>query len=351
MKLGYFTFPMHPPGKNYYKTLMEDRESIILADQLGFNEAFIGEHLSDKCERITSCMNFISSLIFDTKNIKLGTGTLNLPHTHPVTIAAQVSMIDTLLKGRFIMGIGPGSLVSDMEMFDTLDKNRLEIFLESIEHIFNLWKNKPPYNLKGKHWNISTKKTFNKNLYIGEIGKPYQKPYPEIVVTSLGASNSGLQQAINKGWNIISSNFLRDERLKEHNKIIKNSKRKSINWRIAKFIYISQNKQDIVNYGLSEKGPIFFCLKQIYNKLKKANRLDILKKNPLDKKEKINIHQLMKELVICGDTKEVTEKIIELKERYNKMTTLTYVNVDWADKKLTKKSMKFLGEKVIPNIK
>ena len=351
MKLGYFTFPMHPPGKNYYKTLMEDRESIILADQLGFNEAFIGEHLSDKCERITSCMNFISSLIFDTKNIKLGTGTLNLPHTHPVTIAAQVSMIDTLLKGRFIMGIGPGSLVSDMEMFDTLDKNRLEIFLESIEHIFNLWKNKPPYNLKGKHWNISTKKIFNKNLYIGEIGKPYQKPYPEIVVTSLGASNSGLQQAINKGWNIISSNFLRDERLKEHNKIIKNSKRKSINWRIAKFIYISQNKQDIVNYGLSEKGPIFFCLKQIYNKLKKANRLDILKKNPLDKKEKINVHQLMKELVICGDTKEVTEKIIELKERYNKMTTLTYVNVDWADKKLTKKSMKFLGEKVIPNIK
>ena len=71
MKLGYFTFPMHPPKKNYYKTLMEDRESIILADQLGFNEAFIGEHLSDRCERITSCMNFISSLIFDTKILNL----------------------------------------------------------------------------------------------------------------------------------------------------------------------------------------------------------------------------------------------------------------------------------------
>ena len=85
--------------------------------------------------------------------------------------------------------------------------------------------------------------------------------------------------------------------------------------------------------------------------MKKTNRLDILKKNPLDKKEKINIHQLMKELVICGDTKEVTEKIIELKEKYDKMTTLTYVNVDWTDKKLTKKSMKLLGEKVIPNIK
>ena len=54
MKLGYFTFPMHPSNKNYHKLLMEDRESVILADKLGFSEAFIGEHLSDKCERITS---------------------------------------------------------------------------------------------------------------------------------------------------------------------------------------------------------------------------------------------------------------------------------------------------------
>ena len=194
MKLGYFTFPMHPSNKNYYKLLMEDRESIILADKLGFSEAFIGEHLSDKCERITSCMNFISTLIFDTKKIKLGTGTINLPHSHPVTVAAQVAMIDTLLKGRFIMGIGPGSLVSDMEMYNTLDKNRLEMFLESINHILNLWKKKPPYNLKGKYWQISTKKTYNKKLYIGGVGKPFQKPHPEIVVTSLGSSNSGMQQ-------------------------------------------------------------------------------------------------------------------------------------------------------------
>ena len=55
MKLGYFTFPMHPPGKNYYKTLIEDRESIILADQLGFNEAFIGSGIS----------SFILSPLFD----------------------------------------------------------------------------------------------------------------------------------------------------------------------------------------------------------------------------------------------------------------------------------------------
>jgi len=350
MKLGYFTFPIHPSNKNYHKLLMEDRESVILADKLGFSEAFIGEHLSDKCERITSCMNFISTLIFETKKIKLGTGTINLPHSHPVTVAAQVAMIDTLLKGRFIMGIGPGSLVSDMEMYNTLDKNRLEMFLESIDHILKLWKRKPPYNLKGKYWEISTKKTYNKKLFIGEVGKPFQKPHPEIVVTSLGSSNSGLQQALRRGWNVMSSNFLRDERLKEHNEVIEKNKKKNINWRIAKFIFVSQKKNQIQNYGISVKGPIFFCLNQIYQKLKKANRLDVLKKNPKDKKEKINLETLMKELVIYGDISEVKEKILELRSKFKNIKTLTYVNVDWKNKSLTKKSMELLAEKVIPKI-
>ena len=73
MNLGYFTFPVHHPKKNVFKLLMEDRESIILADKLNFKEAFVGEHLSDSCEKITSCLNFIATLIFHTKKIKQAT--------------------------------------------------------------------------------------------------------------------------------------------------------------------------------------------------------------------------------------------------------------------------------------
>ena len=47
--------------------LKEDQETIILADQLGFNEAFIGEHVTDEYERITSSSLFISTLIHQTK--------------------------------------------------------------------------------------------------------------------------------------------------------------------------------------------------------------------------------------------------------------------------------------------
>ena len=87
MKLGYFTMPLHPPTRNYTETLKEDREAVVLADRLGYVEAFIGEHATDRAETITSCLAFIASLIDATKRIKLGSGTVNLPNSHPAAVA------------------------------------------------------------------------------------------------------------------------------------------------------------------------------------------------------------------------------------------------------------------------
>ena len=46
MRLGYFTMPLHPLERDTTQTLQEDREAIILADQLGFYDAFVGEHIA-----------------------------------------------------------------------------------------------------------------------------------------------------------------------------------------------------------------------------------------------------------------------------------------------------------------
>jgi alkanesulfonate monooxygenase SsuD/methylene tetrahydromethanopterin reductase-like flavin-dependent oxidoreductase (luciferase family) len=47
MRLGYFTMPVHPASRSPTETLREDRDVIILADQLGYHDAFVGEHLTD----------------------------------------------------------------------------------------------------------------------------------------------------------------------------------------------------------------------------------------------------------------------------------------------------------------
>ena len=86
------------------------------------------------------------------KQIQLGTGTVNMPNTHPAAVAANISMLDHMLDGRLIFGISPGGLLSDAEVFGNLDANRNEMFLEAINLVLAIWASEPPYNIKGKYW-------------------------------------------------------------------------------------------------------------------------------------------------------------------------------------------------------
>jgi alkanesulfonate monooxygenase SsuD/methylene tetrahydromethanopterin reductase-like flavin-dependent oxidoreductase (luciferase family) len=140
MELGFFTMPIHPINKDWRQCLREDREAFILADELGYTEGYVGEHVTDKAENITSCMIFMATLIEATKRIKLGTGTINMPNAHPAAVASQIAMLDHLLDGRLLFGISPGGLLSDAEIFGNLDKNRNEMFLEAINAVLAIWE-------------------------------------------------------------------------------------------------------------------------------------------------------------------------------------------------------------------
>ena len=86
MRLGYFTMPLHPPQRDPLQTLQEDREAVVLADKLGFHDAFVGEQLTDRCENVTNSFIFLATLVGETKTIKLATGTSNLSQSHPVLV-------------------------------------------------------------------------------------------------------------------------------------------------------------------------------------------------------------------------------------------------------------------------
>src|SRR6185295_558969 len=143
-------------------------------------------------ETITSCLVFIAALARDTKRIKLGSGTVNLANRHPAATAAEIAMVDTLLEGRFILGAGPGGLISDAEMMQTMDEDRNAIFVESMEHMIALWTQEPPYRLKGKRWRLTTARTCPQALGMGGMLKPFQKPHPPIVVTAILPSSNGI---------------------------------------------------------------------------------------------------------------------------------------------------------------
>jgi alkanesulfonate monooxygenase SsuD/methylene tetrahydromethanopterin reductase-like flavin-dependent oxidoreductase (luciferase family) len=152
MNLGFFTMPIHPLHKDWRQSLREDQEAFVLADELGFAEGYVGEHVTDQAENITSCAMFIATLVDKTRSMRLGTGTVNMPNSHPAAVAAQVAMLDHLLDGRFIFGISPGGLASDAEAFGNLDADRNAMFLEAIDMVLEIWRRDAPYDIEGKYW-------------------------------------------------------------------------------------------------------------------------------------------------------------------------------------------------------
>src|ERR1700759_478998 len=166
MKLGFFTMPIHPLEKDWRQSLQEDREAFLLADALGFTEGYVGEHVTDKAENITSSIAFLAWIAAATKRIRLGTGTINMPNSHPAAVAASMAMLDHMLDGRLIFGISPGGLLSDAEVFGNLGADRNAMFLEAINQVLEIWASQAPYDLRGKYWDISTQKTL-----IREIGQ------------------------------------------------------------------------------------------------------------------------------------------------------------------------------------
>jgi alkanesulfonate monooxygenase SsuD/methylene tetrahydromethanopterin reductase-like flavin-dependent oxidoreductase (luciferase family) len=89
MKLGLFMMPLHDPNRDYTKILQDDREAILLAEKLGYEEAWVGEHYSAATEPITDPLQFMATLIPVTKSIKFGTSVLNLPQHHPAQVAGN----------------------------------------------------------------------------------------------------------------------------------------------------------------------------------------------------------------------------------------------------------------------
>jgi alkanesulfonate monooxygenase SsuD/methylene tetrahydromethanopterin reductase-like flavin-dependent oxidoreductase (luciferase family) len=359
MRLGYFTMPVHPMHRSWVETLKEDREAIILADQLGFHDAFMGEHLTDACENITNSMMFQASLIPATKRIKLATGTSNLTQMHPVLIAVQAAMFDHLSEGRFILGVSPGALTSDAEALGTLDEDRNKMFAEAIDVILAIWERDPPYDIAfpDNRYKVSTARTMTLDLGIGYIAKPYQKPRPEIVGTVVAPFSPGVVQMGQRDFHPLSANFLLSNHLKSHWENYCKGKAEAgveanvADWRVARAICVLDDDKTAARYGCDDaNSPYRFYYSQMRAKMKRGKRLYVFKSHKEQPDEEITLDYVMDHCVIHGGVNKVVDQILALREEIGDFGELVYAGMDWVEPALNKRSMQLMAEEVMPRV-
>jgi alkanesulfonate monooxygenase SsuD/methylene tetrahydromethanopterin reductase-like flavin-dependent oxidoreductase (luciferase family) len=359
MRLGYFTMPVHPLHRSWTETLKEDREAIILADKLGFYDAFMGEHLTDQAENITNSMLFNASLIHLTKQIKLATGTTNLSQIHPVVIAQQAAMFDHLSEGRFIFGVSPGALVSDAEALGILEQDRNKLFAEAIDVILAIWERDPPYDIDfpNNRYKVSTARTQVPHIGIGWMGKPYQKPRPEIVGTVVAPYSPGVVLMGKRDFHPLSANFLLSNHLKSHwenyckGKAEVGVKPDVNDWRVARTICVLDDDKQAERYGRTDaNSPYAFYWSQMLYKMNRGKRLYVFKSHKEQPDEEITLDYVMDNCVIHGGVNKVVDQILALREQIGDFGEIVYAGMDWLDPALGRRSMQLMAEQVLPRV-
>jgi len=359
MRLGIFMMPLHPLNRDPAQTLQEDREAIILADRLGFYDAFVGEHLTDKAENVTNSFIFLATLIDATKTIKLATGTSNLSHSHPVLIAAHAAMFDHLAKGRFIFGVSPGALSSDAEALGILDQDRNRLFAEAMDVILEIWARNAPYDidLPGNRFKVSTARTQVPEVGRGTMYKPYQKPRPEIVGTVVAPHSKGVIAMGERDFHPLSANFLLPHWLPSHWANYSEGKKKvgmkpdSAEWRVARTIFVADDAHTARSYGRDDpKSPYRFYWEKLRANMMRAKRHVIFKRHEGEDDAAVTLERLLDELVIWGTPDKVADEILRLREAAGPFGEIVYAGMDWADPGLARRSMELMATEVMPRI-
>ena len=170
MKFGLFTIVPWHESLTQERALNEALEQIELADQLGLDEVWVGEHRFSRHGLVSGVWSFLGQVAARTKHVRIGTAVVVLPLHNPILVAEEAAMVDILSGGRLNLGIGSGYQRQEFDGVGVDINESRERFFESVDVIINAWTEEK-LTFHGKYTNVD-------NLWV--LPKPLQKPYPPL---------------------------------------------------------------------------------------------------------------------------------------------------------------------------
>jgi limonene 1,2-monooxygenase len=194
LRFGIFMAPFHPAGENPTLALERDLDLIAHLDKLGWDEAWIGEHHSAGSEIIASPEIFIAAAAQRTRHIKLGTGVVSVSYHNPLWVAERAVLLDHLTRGRFMLGLGPGSLPTDAAMIGLDQSQTRALLADGVDVIMHLLTSEEPITFGNERWDLR-----DARLHL----RPYSNPLFDVSVAAV-ASPAGPQIAGKHGIGLLS---------------------------------------------------------------------------------------------------------------------------------------------------
>ena len=154
MKFGQFYIHEQAPGKTAKQVYDDCLEQCRVADELGYDELWLGEHRASEYGTLPDTLVFAGAVSQVTKHIRIGTAVVVLPFHNPVQVAEQVAMVDVMSGGRFDLGIGRGYQRKEFEAMNIDQNEATPRFREAAAIIEGLLNNEH-FTYEGDFWNLN----------------------------------------------------------------------------------------------------------------------------------------------------------------------------------------------------
>jgi alkanesulfonate monooxygenase SsuD/methylene tetrahydromethanopterin reductase-like flavin-dependent oxidoreductase (luciferase family) len=356
MQFGLFMMPLHPPHRAFADGYDRDIDQIVLADRLGFREAWVGEHLTERWENAPAPDLLLAKALALTRHVMLGTGVTLLALHHPVYLAHRLAMLDHMARGRFQWGIGGGGIPTDLSLLGLDGKNPAAVRARSAEVldvVLKLWASEGPFTYHGEFFDIDAP-AFDPVKDRGYYMKPYQRPHPPIAVAASTPASDSMRMAGARGFIPMSSSLLSRPYLAGHWRLVEDGaatagrEAKRSAWRIARDVLVAPTPSVARERARTVLG-------RNYVQHQRPNRLGTIqmtstKIEPSMPDEAVTVDYLMEHVWIVGDAAECVEKIQQLHEESGGFGTLLAITTDSDDAGWDHESLRLLMERVAPRV-
>ena len=184
MKFGLFYEWPNPTIRNW-KTLFEEGiEQIQYSEEVGFEYCLVAEHHFSNYGNSPAPLMQALHIGHRTQRIKIATGILVLPIWDPLRLAEEVAVLDNLIDGRFICGVGRGYQPHEMARFGIpLEESRQRTH-EVLDVLVKAWTQDESFTYNGEFIEVPNEVTV--------WPKPLQQPHPPFWVAGTSVESMKL---------------------------------------------------------------------------------------------------------------------------------------------------------------
>lgn len=355
MDVGLFLMPSHPPERSLYDGQQWDLQVLRWADELGYREAWIGEHFTSPWEPNPSPDIVIAQALQQTRQIKLAPGAHLLPFHHPAELACRVALLDNLAQGRFMFGVGASGLPSDWKLFnvDGFTGENRRMTAEALDIILKLWDTDGGLDYEGQFWTVHAPESMYGTLR--HHIKPFQKPHPPIGIAGLSPGSDTLKMCGERGFIPMSLN-LNASYMSSHWDAVEEGAQKAgrtanrKDWRIVREVFVADTDAEAKRWSAGNMMgrmmreyflPLFGEFGWTY----------LFKDDPAVSDSDVTPEYLVDHGWLVGSVDTVVEKLAAMHEQVGGFGTLLLFTFDYAgNPEPWRRSMELLAKEVLPRV-